>query len=525
MNTTKRLLCLLLVLTMLVGVLAGCNDNSKKNPDDTDDETSTTAGNGDENGNDDTTAGDDNTTGGDVTEDPRKADTLDPSYDFGGVQEFVVLSRSSTTYEFESPKGANLSGVEQAIYDRNAATEERCNVEIKVIPLAGDWGNLETFTAALRENNSLTTSQYDLVATHQAYLASAVLEGYSWDFDQLPNIDLSKIWWSEAYYNEVNYNGAVYMMYGDIAYTLYEYLEVIFFNEQLAEDVGIDGLYELALDGDWTFAKLKEYSALITPNPDADEASREYGFLTNSHAQRSFMGALGVDLAPINADGQHEFASSLHVSQSTPLQDFLSFVTANPNVLADCDSSTAAWKHDPIFAEGRALFYSQTLDSATYLKGEMAQNYGLLPFPKYNDLQKNYVTGIRDTVTGIMVPYNCRNAEMAGTVTEMLSMYSFQEVTDAYYEEKLKYQSFNNPLCVQTLELIRTTFAPSFVMSFSYYMNYANSLFSGSVGSSVSAGVPVDVNTNYKSSVGTYRKRCRDLYKMLDKIADKRATA
>lgn len=204
MNTTKRLLCLLLVLTMLVGMFAGCNDNSNTNdPKDTDEETTAKDdGNNDATKGDDdaTTAGDDVTTGGDVTEDPRKADTLEPSYDFGGVQEFVVLSRSSTTYEFESAKGANLSGVEQAIYDRNSATEERCKVEITVVPLAGDWGNLETFTAALRANNSLSTGEYDLVATHQAYLASAVLEGYSWDFDKLPNIDLSKIWWSEAYY-------------------------------------------------------------------------------------------------------------------------------------------------------------------------------------------------------------------------------------------------------------------------------------------------------------------------------------
>jgi len=536
MNTTKRLLCLLLALVMMVCVFAGCTRDPADNGDPTD--TNETTGNGDEtgdnSGDDETTGdngGDDETTGGngggETDEDPRKTDHHAPTYSFGeGVQEFVILSRSSTTYEFdvEAPEGTKLSGVDQAVFDRNAAVEERCNVEIVIAPLAGDWGNLDTFTAALRENNSLGTSQYDLVGTHQAYLATAVLEGYSWDFNQLPNLELSKVWWSEAYYNEVNYDGAIYMMYGDLAHTLYEYLEVMFFNEQMAEDHGIDSddLYDLTLDGEWTFFKLKEFSELVTPNEDAADSDRRYAFLTNSHSQRSFLSSLGVDLAPFNADGTHEFPKKMHLSQSTPLQDFINFVTANPRVYCSCTDGTDAPTLDPIFAEGRALFYSQTLDSAGYLKGEMKQNYGVLPFPKYDTNQTNYVTGIRDTVTGVMVPYNCKNPEMSGTVTDMLSMYGYTEVVDVYYEEKLKYQSFNNPKCVQTLELIRDSFAPSFVMTFSHYMSFANSMYSGTISGSVKGGVPLDINGTYTSNVGTWRKRCRDLYMALDAIAAKR---
>ena len=520
MNTTKRLLCLLLVLVMLVCAFAGCTEKPNDNdPKDTDETT----------GNDDDTKGDDDESDGDdisdETTDPRKADTLLPSYSFGeGVQEFVILSRRSTTYEFEASSEGKLSGVEQAVYDRNSAVEERCNVDIVVSPLDGDWGHLESFTAALRENNNLPVSQYDLVGTHSAYLATAVLEGYSWDFNQLPNIDLTKIWWSEYYYNENNYNGAIYLMFGDLAHTLYEYLEVMFFNEQLAEDLGIDveGLYNLALDGDWTLDKLITYSALVTPNEDAPDEDRKYGFMTNAHSHRSFLTSLGVDLAPFNAEGKHEFPKKLSAAQSEPLQAFANFVTANPNVRNRCGTDTGAGELDPIFSEGRALFYSQTLDSATYLKANMKQKYGVLPFPKYNDLQKNYVTGIRDTATGVMVPYHCKNDEMSGTVTEMLSMYGYTEVFDAYFEERVKYQSFDNPLCVQSLELIRTTFAPSFVMTFSHYMNFANSSFSGALGQSETNGVPLDMGTTISANLGTYRRLCRDLYLALDKIAEKR---
>ena len=88
--------------------------------------------------------------------------------------------------------------------------------------------------------------------------------------------------------------------------------------------------------------------------------------------------------------------------------------------------------------------------------------YGVLPYPKYDDNQIDYYTTYRDTVSAIMVPSKVKDPTMAGTVTEMLSWQSYHTVTQQYYEETLKYQAFNNPNCVETLEMIRTSVAPSF---------------------------------------------------------------
>jgi hypothetical protein len=295
---------------------------------------------------------------------------------------------------------------------------------------------------------------------------------------------------------------------------------VIFFNEQMAEDYNITGLYELALDGDWTFEKMKLYAELVAANEEAAVEDRTYGFVTGPHATSSFLSALGSDLAPRNADGLHEFPKSLHVSQTTPLQAYIDLMTANPHTFF----CTEAEGND-IFIEGRSLFFSQTLLAAGEFKSDMKQNYGVLPYPKYDEAQKSYVTGIRDSMTAVTVPYNVSNVTLAGTVTDMLSMYGYTEVVDVYYEEKLKYQSFNNPLCVQTLELIRDSFAPSFVMSFSHYLSFANTPFRDAVGKSFDDGVAVDFGASYKQSLATYRRLCRDLYAALDKIAAERAAS
>jgi len=515
MNTMKRLLCMLLVLVMCLSVLVGCRDNTT-DPKDSDTES--------QSGSDDS-SDDSGATSSGTQDDPKTRDDLAENYSFGdGVQEYTILSRSTTTYEFESAAGLNGTAVEAAIFSRNEEVMERCNIEITVTPTAGDWGNRDDFSALLRADAALPASAYDLVATHQAYLASLAIEGLGWDFNELPNIDLSKRWWSEAYYNEANYNGAIYMMYGDIAYTLYERLQVVFFNEQMAEDLKIDGLYELAIDGDWTFAKLQEYTKMVTTNMDAVEEDRTYGFMTNSHSQRAMCGSLGVDLTTRDAEGNRTFKILMSEAQEAPLQAFIDFCADTPQVLAATDNSDGAWRCDPIFASGRVLFYTQQLGNASYYKDTMKENYGLLPFPKYDDNQKNYVTGITDNTTGLLIPYNCANEEKAGTVAEMMSMISYRDVINEYYEEKLKYQSFNNPLCVETIEIIRDSFAPQFVMTFSYYLQYVNSIVSGCVGSAI-AGNDGSVANAYLMTSGTWRSLLQDLYEDLDEIAAARAGA
>ncbi len=518
MSKFYKALCLLLVLVMCLGVFAGCNNNTNNEPKDTDE---TTGNNGDATDPEETTTGDDAT----ETVNPKERDDLDPEYIFDGqTQEFVILTRATTAYEFEST-GANLAGVEQAIFDRNAEVAERCHVDLSIVPQAGSWEDRDSFIATLRTNSLLPQSQYDLVATHQAYLVSATLEGYGWDFNKLDNIDVTKAWWSEVYYNECNYNGAIYMMYGDIAYTLYEYLEVIFFNEQTAEDLQLGDLYDLAIDGDWTLAKLKEYTQKVTTNMDAAEEDREYGLLVNTHSIRAFGTSLNCDLAPRKPDGTREFAKTLEASVSDRMQAIVDFLGLTEQVYRSAGDYMGEEEHNPVFSGGRSLFYAQMLREASYFTENMKMQYGVLPFPKYDDNQANYRTEVSDEVSAVMAPRNCKNAVMTGTVTEMMSMISYFDVVSVYYGEKLQYQYFNNPKCVQSLNIIRSSFAPSFTMVYSYPLNFINSMLPGAVGSTVSTGSSVAVDGSYKTALGTARKLLRDIFLDLDKIAAKDAAA
>ena len=182
-------------------------------------------------------------------------------------------------------------------------------------------------------------------------------------------------------------------------------------------------------------------------------------------------------------------------------------------------------EHNPVFSEGRALFYAQMLGEASYFTDNMKMDYGVLPFPKYDENQKDYRTEVSDEVTAVLAPFNCKNTEMTGTVTEMMSMISYFDVITVYYGEKLQYQYFNNPKCVQSLNIIRSSFAPSFTMVYSYPLEFINSTLPGAVGSTVSAGASVSIDGIYSTKAGAARKMLRDIFLDLDKIPAKQEQA
>ncbi len=450
-NICKKVLCLLLVMACGISVLVGC-------------------------------------TGGDEpveTRPPREEETQDPNvdpsirndltgdYDFG-KKEYAILCRSETGYEFTNEAGQAGSPVEKAVYERNEYVMERCNVVITVdASTRGDWWNRTEFMTRVRNNAQEGTSKYSLIATHSSYLSTLGIEGLGYDLTELPNIDLEKRWWCKQYYDASNYNGAVYSMLGDIAYSLYEYMMVIFYNEQIAEDLGIPGLYETVLDGDWTFEQLQTYTRMVSTDLDRPDDTT-YGFFVNGHGNHAYLGAFAIDVMPM-VDGRHTVSLEITEEIFNPINAVVEFVQNTPQVRKDYQKENSIHVQNPIFVASRALFYEQMLGQAMYFKEDMEDDYGVLPYPKYNENQVEYHTDYCDDLTGIMVPHNIKNEDMVGTVTEMLCMESYNTVVEQFYEVNLKFRAFNNPLCVETLEIIRTSLSPSFAKIYTSSLEYPTS--------------------------------------------------
>ncbi len=385
-----------------------------------------------------------------------------------GNDVFDILSRKSTSYEINS---SEISGdlVADAVHERNRTVEDRFGVKINVIEHDGDWGTRESFMSAVSNSVLAGTHDYDLVITHSAYIVNIAAKGCGFDMGQLEEINFDKKWWCRQYIDNASMFDRYYTAMGDIGYTLYQYMMCIFFNKELAENVNLPDLYAIALDGDWTYDKLKEFSFLVGEDLNGDGVWGEpdrFGLGINNHTCRMTATFWDAQITLTNAEGKEEL--NLPNEKYLAIYDSLYDLVYNhkENVFYISEGSVVETR---MFMNDQLLFFSEKLGNAATMK-DMQSEYGILPFPKYDAAQENYISSARDALSAILVVKGVEKPEMVGTVTEALCMIGYQKITPAYYETSLKLKYLNDPTAMHMLDIIRDT------MTFDFAATYTNSI-------------------------------------------------
>lgn len=424
----KKALLLFLAMLMLLLPLAGCK-TKKPNPADT---------------------------SADSTE---STDPSNPIQDdlgdkkFTG-EEFTIFARQETQYEYKGDLGGG--SVDQAVWKRNNEVENRLGVFLKIVPSPGGWDQRSEFLGKCRaEVLSGGTGGYDLISTHSVYLGTLGTEGVALDFTALPAINVEKEWWSKTVYDSLNLNGHIYHMIGDIGYTLYEYMQVIFINETIFENINedLEELYTLVDDGEWTYAKYFEYVAKYGYH---DEGSGEftYGLVTNVHAVRASFMAQDSYIYSRGENGRYYLPDTIPNKLLGILERGMQEYNKE-NVLFPAGAWDDGQSGTPVFTSGRALFYEQTVGTAQTIKKTMSDRYGILPLPKYDALQEKYLSLCRDTLTAVLVPTTTKNQEKTGYCTEAMAMYGYEIIRPAYYETSLKLKQLDDPKYGKILDTVR----------------------------------------------------------------------
>ena len=405
----KKLIALMLALLMLVALFASCG--GKDNPDNK--------------GND-----------GQPTD--NTPDETIVVRDFGGT-DYTVLTNSYTDYEFNG----SLAGdsVQYAVMEREYEVEKTFNVNVEINSIKGGWGERKTFTAAVRaEKMGGGTDNYDLIATHSVVLGWMGIEGLGKDLSEYSEyIDFQKPWWSQNIYDELNLNGHLFMMIGDITYTLYEYLNVVFVNETQFEDYfadqgGVATLYDLVDAGEWTWEKLWEYASAFGTGASGDG---KYGIRTNTHAWRASFVSQDAHLYFRDADGKLYLNSSLGRKENNIIEDMIEHYSQDNMEFVVDFNGTHASAYNPEFLAGNILFYPQTLDEAKKLFSQASEDYGIVPLPKYDVEQEMYKTQCRDTLTAVMMMVTTKDDVKTAIVTEGMAKYGHDIIIPAYYENSL----------------------------------------------------------------------------------------
>lgn len=431
----KRTISELLLIAMLASVSCG------------------SAGTGNDITSDDTTVSESTETSAETNDRENVKDNL-PETDFGG-DKFTMLVRTERSYEFEAEE-ENGDLLNDAVYKRNLAVEDRFNIKFDNVLMDSVWGDQATqFTNSLRASIQAGEGAYDIVASYAATIPALVSQGVFANWSDMKYVDFSKPWWSEKVKDEMTINGKCFMITGDISLTLWEGMTCVMFNKKLADNYGIGNMYDLVKEGNWTFDKMLDITKDRYQDLDGDgEVSDNdaFGMIHGTVTEiDNYKEAFEIPVTKRGDDGYPEFAL-----KSEKIVDVLTRLDAWV-----WNSNDVYWGLNldrpvlqEIFSRGNSLLFDSTLGATQNLR-DMKDDFGIIPYPKYDENQKDYHSTSLDEFSMFVIPIDAPDMDKTAFITEALCAESYKKVVPVFYDVVLKTKNARDNDSAQMIDIIR----------------------------------------------------------------------
>lgn len=371
--------------------------------------------------------------------------------------EFVVHMRGNVEkYEWyaEDESGDTLN---DAIFKRNARVEDQCKIKLTVIA-EGSWADYDKTTLPkLKDSISAGDQAYDLLAGY-GNATSLATQGLLLDLNTLEYIDFDKPWWSKNFKDEMTVNGKTYFGIGSLSLSMIYSMDCIFVNTDLLADTASEqyNIYQVVKDGKWTFDEmaLRAKSAWVDRNGngivDADDT---VGFTSTdkSNSAIGFFYATGRKITKRDAEKNPTFDELDVNSISTALDAVIKVLYQSEGVLTDNTDSSIHFYDGQTLFNFRWLYWGQTQYAG------LMDHYGIVPMPKMNEDQANYVTPVQAGMHIYCIPRDVADPTRDAIVTEAFAAESYRSLMPAYFEVVLKAKYAKDAQTSQMLDLMYET--------------------------------------------------------------------
>lgn len=364
-----------------------------------------------------------------------------PEEDFGGYS-FRVLTKGAFNTHWTSRDiyAAEATGdpINDAVYERNMRVMEKYNFSVVEDPSQSDPAGAAKKVILAGED------AYDLLTMGILTNASLFTEGMLIDFKDLYYVDLDRPWYDHNCRDSLSIAKKVFVMTGDLVIMDKDATWSIMFNKSFATNLNLPDLYAQVNEGKWTMDMM--YSCMANASDDINgDGNHDYDDSWGLAGEAWNNGALiaGAGLKVFSKDEE----DMPYISMNTE-RYYQAFETAS-KINGDKDKSLLAnnvtgfadvWEDcfHKAFKEDRLLFYFTGLNRCTLLRS-METDFGILPVPKYDEVQTDYYNLISLWgANGFSVPKTVADLERTSIIIEALSAEFMYTLTPAYYEITLK---------------------------------------------------------------------------------------
>ena len=431
----KKALLSLLSMLLLIGVFCSCKGNGNAPQE-------TSAGNGD------TTD-----TGQNISDEDQPELNLPENLDYTGKTLRMLVRTSSRPYH-EYQESENASIVDEAVFDRNDWVKTRLGIEIAFTDMNGYASGQTEFCAAIRNSLNNGDQGFHIVSPAAYYGNTMIVEGCYRDLNSLEYFDVSESYWWDGYTNQIAINDKIYTVTGDYSIDALACMGGVFYNKAIARAYGYENdFYDMVKNNEWTLDRMLEIAKDVAVDKDGEtgwSVADQVGVALWDQTLQMLPNACNSFAVVKNEDGT--LSPDLRNSANTEILDLLKDNTANGCILSLGTNVSDLYK---VFTTGNALFLMDNFERISTLRSSNI-DYGILVFPKLNDQQESYITGVASaTVFAVMAGINDEEASMAAAFLQTMGYASYRYTTPKYFESTLKGYLAQDPQSAEMLDMMR----------------------------------------------------------------------
>jgi len=407
-----------------------------------------------------------------------------------GGKEVTFLYREEVSDEFYT-ESLNGDIVNDAVYESIREVEERLDTDIVLKTRAGQMLEARQEYKDHITNTVLAgDALYDWVDLMFGAPPGLMVNGIFTDLNTVDNIDLEKPYYIDGLSETVSIDDHLYFLAGDISLGYLKCLHCMYFNKQTAENYGVENLYDIVNDGQWTIEKMREISEAASEDINGDgkyNLDDKIDFLVhNSTHLKGFWMSTGIKMYEKNEDGEYSFifGSDRDAEICSKLNDLVYQTKGSyyPEVNdANVSQLEQYNKLSAKFVSGAVFITTAEMDYAVTNLRDMEDAYGILPYPKMDEEQENYISSSRTTHNSFCIPITCSDTGAAGAVMEALSSVKYSNVAPAYFEIALKVKYSHDDESAVMYDLIRDTMYFDFGYTYNTAIDTPEGVFTSSI--------------------------------------------
>ena len=379
---------------------------------------------------------------GDPTAESTAAETKEITYLDANLPEtdlegytFAMISapHEDRTWKYVDVDEINGEPLNDAIYTRNEKIEQAFNVKIEAklsTAIASDVPNM------VRAGDDI----YDLVYAPLGNLLSFAQNQLLADINTIPYVDLEREWWDQSIIRDLSVVGKLFYLTGDISPMANIRTFSLVFNKDLCAELGLDLPYKYVLDGTWTMDMFAQYAQGVNRDLNGDGAMNYedlWGYFSQYGNSYMMYVAGGGRIAKPDNDGIPQIMLDNPKDLDIIMKALA--ISSDPNVTLMADPYVSgqggSWQAaSSWFASGGSLLRSSVFEPVPRDYRSMETDFGILPYPKYDEHQESYYSLTESSAYVFSVPASVVDLNPTGLIFEALAAESVSTVATAFYD-------------------------------------------------------------------------------------------